>query len=94
MSNAYESEQTQLKESIQTLQKEIDEQQQKNENLEKFIAKVHLYEDLMQLEPTALHDMVQRIEIGAPDKSSGKRRQSITIYYNFIGYIPIEKLIA
>lgn len=38
--------------------------------------------------------MVQRIEIGAPDKSSGKRRQSITIYYNFIGYIPIEKMIA
>lgn len=94
MSAAYESEQAQLKESIQTLQKEIDEQQQKNENLEKFIAKVHQYDDLMQLEPAALHDMVQRIEIGAPDKSSGKRRQSITIYYNFIGYIPIEKMIA
>ena len=36
--------------------------------------------------------MVKAIYIEAPDKSSGKRRQSIHISYDFVGFIPIREL--
>ena len=32
------------------------------------------------------------IYVGAPDKSSGKRRQSIHICYDLIGFIPLSEL--
>ena len=40
-----------------------------------------------------LHSLVQAIYVGTPDKSSGKRRQSIHIKYNGPGFIPLDALI-
>ena len=40
----------------------------------------------------AAHDLIRAIYIGAPDKSSGKRRQSISICYDFVGFIPLDEL--
>ena len=37
-------------------------------------------------------ELIKAIYIGAPDKSSGKRRQSIHIYYDLIGFIPLSEL--
>ena len=34
------------------------------------------------------------IYVGAPDKSSGKRRQSIHICYDLIGFIPLNELMT
>ena len=42
--------------------------------------------------PYALQELVKAIYIGAPDKSSGKRRQEIHIEYDLVGYIPLDKL--
>nr|WP_291503031.1 DUF4368 domain-containing protein [Acutalibacter sp.] len=36
--------------------------------------------------------MVQAIYVEAPDKSSGKRRQSIHIKYDGMGFIPLDGL--
>jgi hypothetical protein len=33
------------------------------------------------------------IYVGSPDKSSGKRRQSVYIEYDLIGFIPLDELI-
>ena len=33
-----------------------------------------------------------KIYVGTPDKSSGKRRQSIHICYDLIGFIPLSEL--
>ncbi len=38
------------------------------------------------------HELIKAIYVGAPDKSSGKRRQSIHICYDLIGFIPLSKL--
>ena len=43
----------------------------------------------MELAPTALNEFIQRVEIHAPDKSSGKRAQQIEIFYNAVGVIDI-----
>ena len=93
MSKTYEDEQTQLKVEIQSLQQEIEEQEQQIENLEQFIQRVHKYEDLQELTPYALRELVKAIYIEAPDKSSGKRRQGIRISYDLVGFIPVEELL-
>ena len=56
------------------------------------IRKVHKYEDLTGLTPRFLRDLVSGIYVSAPDKSTGKRRQSIHIKYDGIGFIPLEEL--
>ena len=79
MSSNYEEEQKTLKADAEALRQEIEVQEQQNQNLELFIQKVHQYADLNKLTAYAAHDLIKAIYIGAPDKSSGKRRQSISI---------------
>ena len=93
MSKTYEDEQAQLKEEIQTLQQEIEVQERQIENLEQFIQRVRKYEDLDELTPYALRELVKAIYIEAPDKSSGKRYQGIRISYDLVGFIPVEELL-
>ena len=93
MSKTYEDEQAQLKAEIQTLQQEIEVQERQIENLEQFIQRVRKYEDLDELTPYALRELVKAIYIEAPDKSSGKRRQGIRISYDLVGFIPVEELL-
>ena len=59
MSKTYEDEQTQLKAEIQTLQQEIEVQERQIENLEQFIQRVHKYEDLQEMTPYALRELVK-----------------------------------
>ena len=92
MSSSYEEEQQALKADAETLRQEIEVQEQQNQNLELFIQKVHQYADLDELTAYAAHDLIKAIYIGAPDKSSGKRRQSISICYDFVGFIPLDEL--
>ena len=92
MSKSYEDEQSQLKQDVETLTQEIGQQEQKADDVERFIARAHKYAGLEALTPYALHEMVKAIYIEAPDRSSGKRRQNIHISYDFVGIIPIQEL--
>ena len=91
MSSSYEEEQQALKTNAETLRQEIEVQEQQNQNLELFIQKVHQYTDLDELTAYAAHDLIKTIYIGAPDKSSGKRHQSISVRYDFVGFIPLDE---
>ena len=92
MSRNYEDEQQALKTDMEQLRQDIEAQEQKNQDLELFIQRVKKYEDLEELTPYAVHDLIKAIYIGAPDKSSGKRHQSIHIKYDLVGFIPLDKL--
>ena len=92
MSKTYEDEQAQLKVDIHRLRQEIEVQERQIEDLEKFIQRVHKYEDLQEMTPYALRELVNGIYIEAPDKSSGKRRQGVRISYDLVGFIPVEEL--
>ena len=48
--------------------------------------------EMETLTPYAAHELIQAIYIGAPDKSSGKRRQAIQICYDLVGFIPLDEL--
>ncbi|MBO6054039.1 MAG: DUF4368 domain-containing protein, partial [Oscillospiraceae bacterium] len=92
MSRTYEDEQRELKAEAEVLRQEIETQEQQNQNLELFIQKVRKYTDMTELTPYAAHELIKAIYVGAPDKSSGKRRQSIHICYDLIGFIPLSEL--
>jgi site-specific DNA recombinase len=92
LSQNYEAEQKQLEAEVITLRQEIEAQEQQNENIEKFIQKAHKYVGIETLDPYALRELVQAIYVEAPDKSSGKRRQSIHIKYDGMGFIPLDEL--
>ncbi len=92
MSQAYEEEQRNLKAEAEVLRQEIETQEQQSQNLEQFIQKVRKYAELTELTPYAAHELIKAIYVGAPDKSSGKRRQSIHICYDLIGFIPLSEL--
>ena len=94
MSQTYESEQYDLKAEVEVLRQEIETQEQQNQNLEQFIQKVRKYAELTELTPYAAHELIKAIYVGAPDKSSGKRRQSIHICYDLIGFIPLNELMT
>ena len=93
MSKTYEEEQAQLKVDIHRLRQEIEVQERQIEDFEKFIQRAHKYEDLQEMTPYALRELVKGIYIEAPDKSSGKRRQGIRISYDLVGFIPVKELL-
>ena len=45
-----------------------------------------------ELTPYVAHELIKAIYVGAPDKSSGKRCQSVHIEYDLVGFIPIDEL--
>ena len=92
MSRNYEDEQETLKEEMEILREEIELQEQQMENLELFIHKVKAHIEMETLTPYAAHELIRAIYIGAPDKSSGKRRQAIQICYDLVGFIPLDEL--
>ena len=94
MSRIYEDEQRDPKAEVEVLRQEIETQEQQNQNLELFIQKVRKYSDMTELTPYAAHELIKAIYVGAPDKSSGKRCQSIHICYDLIGFIPLNELMT
>ena len=92
LSQSYEAEQKQLEAEVIALRQEIEVQARQNDNIEKFIQTAQKYVSIETLDPYALRELVQAIYVEAPDKSSGKRRQSIHIKYDGLGFIPLDEL--
>ena len=61
-------------------------------HMEKFIQKARKYVGIETIDPYALREPVQAIYVEVPDKSSGRRRQSIRIKYDGMGFIPLDEL--
>ena len=85
MSRSYDDEQAQLRAGVQILQQKIEVQERQTQDLEQFIQKVRKFADLTELTPYVLRERVKAIYIGAPGKSSSKRRQEIRIEYDLVG---------
>ena len=94
MSRDYEDEQAELKKLAEELRVSIEEQENRNEGIERFIQKAKKYTELTELTSYAMHELVSAIRVHAPDKSSGKRQQAIDIEYDFVGFIPLDRLMS
>jgi hypothetical protein len=67
----------------------LDSYETDSDRIEKFLALAEKYTDFSELTTPMINEFVDRIEVHAPDKSSGRREQQIDIYLNFIGNFPI-----
>ena len=85
LSDGYEQEQGTLKEEVQQLQADIQEADGKTVNISSFLKAVKKYTDFEELTPGMLRDLIEKIVVHAPDKSSGHRQQKVDIYYTFVG---------
>ncbi|MDL2287925.1 DUF4368 domain-containing protein [Oscillospiraceae bacterium OttesenSCG-928-F05] len=85
----YDTEQRQLKEDVAQMESDIAKGEEVTADFQAFLASIRKYTDITELTPTILNEFISRIEIHAPDKSSGKRVQQIDIYYNAVGVVNI-----
>ena len=71
------------------MQSLIDDGEQEAHDLRQFLKSVRKYTDPEKLTAEMLNELVDKIIVHAPDKSSGHRRQKIEIYYKAAGIIDI-----
>lgn len=88
LSEDYEAEQAEIAKKIKALESEISQQEEDAESIEEFIRRAKKYPVLNELTPTVLNDLVNRVYVCAPDKSSGHRVQEVRISLNLIGFLP------
>jgi DNA invertase Pin-like site-specific DNA recombinase len=91
---SYEQEQQTLAQSIDAAEAELAELVRRSENIERFLELAKRYTDFSELTAPMLNEFIERIEVHAPDKSSGERVQEVDIYLKFIGRfaLPAETL--
>ena len=83
LSAEYEEEQKQLKANVSELSKFVECSEQKSADVTEFIKLVQKYEDITELTPEIMHELIEKIVVNEADKSSGKRIQQIDIYFRF-----------
>ena len=88
LSRDYELEQTNLTNLVEHLRQEVKEQEKQKVNVRQFIAAVRKYTDMQQLDAAMLREFIDRIIVHEAEKTDGKKRQIVEIYYNCVGVIP------
>ena len=88
----YEEEQERLKTEITVMEKLIDQQREDSDNYDRFSALVEKYVDIPELTTAIVNEFIKKIIIHEADKSSGHRRQTVEIVFNFVGQIEIPIL--
>lgn len=83
MSAGYEEEQAKLKATVAELTAYVETAEQKSSDVTAFLKVVHKYEHIETLTPEIMHELVDKIVVHEPDKSSGKRVQDIEIHFRF-----------
>ena len=87
LSEGYEKEQSDLKQSVETLRAIVNAAETQAVNIQSFLKIVRKYTEPTELTPALLREFVEKVVVHAPDKSSGHRIQRIDIHCNFIGEI-------
>ena len=95
LSADYEKEQHQLQEVAATLRDEIEAEERKSANVERFLSVVERYTEIPELTPCILHEFIEKIVVHAASDPKGKNRtQEIDIYYKGIGALEVSKVIS
>jgi len=93
LSAQYEQEQATLSEKIGTLRAEIQQEAERAQKTDVFIAAVKKYSRIRKLTQQMLYDLVDRIEVHHAQKVEGITVQHISIYYHCVGSIEIPDIL-
>ena len=89
MTADYEAEQERLKLEIEVIEEWVEQREEMNDGLDAFIALTQKYVDVEELTQTIVNEYIKKIIVYAPDKSSGKRKQKVKIFFNFVDDVDI-----
>ena len=89
MTADYEAEQDRLKLEIEVIEEWVEQREEMNDGLDAFIALTQKYVDVEELTQTIVNEYIKKIIVYAPDKSSGKRKQKVKIFFNFVDDVDI-----
>ena len=89
MSADYEAEQERLKLEIEVIEEWVEQREEMNDGLDAFIVLTQKYVDVGELAQTIVNEYIKKIVVYAPDKSSGKRKQKVKIFFNFVDDVDI-----
>ena len=67
----------------------VEQREEMNDGLDAFIALTQKYVDVEELTQTIVNEYIKKIVVYAPDKSSGKRKQKVKIFFNFVDDVDI-----
>ena len=95
LSADYEKEEQDLKVLASSLRKEVELEESKSSDVDRFLSVVERYTDIPELTPCILHEFVEKIIVHAASDPKGKNRmQEIDIYYKGIGALEMSKVTA
>ena len=95
LSADYEKEEQDLKVLASSLRKEVELEESKSSDVDRFLSVVERYTDIPELTPCILHEFVEKIIVHAASDPKGKNRtQEIDIYYKGIGVLEMSKVTA
>lgn len=91
MAKSYDEEEISLQKRIAELEKTITKSQEEELNVESFLKLVRKYTDIKELDPEIIRTFVEKIYVEQSEKVPGTnlKKQTIWIYWNFIGKIDI-----
>ena len=95
LSADYEKEEQELKVLTSSLRKEVELEEIKSADGDRFLSVVERCTDIPELTPCILHEFVEKIIVHAASDPKGKNRtQEIDIYYKGIGALEMSKVTA
>ena len=95
LSADYEKEEQELKVLASSLRKEVELEESKSADVDRFLSVVERYTDIPELTSCILHEFVEKIIVHAASDPKGKNRtQEIDIYYKGIGALEMSKVTA
>ena len=94
LSADYEAEQAALQTQANSLREEIQEEESKCANVERFLSIVRKYTEIPERTPHILHEFVEKIVVHAATDPHSKtnRKQEVDIYYKGIGILEMSRV--
>lgn len=89
LSRKFTSEQTELKTSLSNDTATLSEVEQTKDDVDGFVRAVKEYTEINELTPELLAEFIDKVLIHQSDKSSGKRKQQIDIYFKGVGKVEL-----
>ena len=89
MSASYENEQKALEEAAEQLRAELEADEDKADNILRFVERAKAYTEIKKLTPAVAHEFIDYIMVSAKQVVNGKTVYPIDIYYNGVGILEV-----
>jgi site-specific DNA recombinase len=89
LSENYEKEQTELKQFIEKANQRLNKQTKQSKDILQFVGIVKKYFEPNELTHEMVRELIEKIELGKPEKIDGVRHQTVKIHYRFVDELTI-----